>query len=218
MIGWIKIHRKLLEWEWYSEPNTFRLFIHLLLKANHKVNSHKGIKVEKGEIMTGLNLLEQQTGLSIQKIRTALKHLKSTNEITIKTSNQGTIIQIVKYKDYQIVTSEPTNDQQTGNKRPTTNKNKKNVKTINNRMEEFKNSLQPFLEKYGNEMLNDFYMHWTEKRELGRKMKFEMQQTWDFSRRLQRWFKNDYGNKSTFKKPPTAEDNLEKELKNFKQT
>ena len=210
MIGWIKIHRKLLEWEWYGEPNTFRLFIHLLLKANHKVNSHKGIKVEKGEIMTGLNLLEQQTGLSIQKIRTALKHLKSTNEITIKTSNQGTIIQIVKYKDYQIVTSEPTNDQQTGNKRVTTNKNKKKVKNVNKRMVEFKNSLQPFLEIYGNEMLDNFYLYWTEKKELGRKMKFEMQQTWDTKLRLQRWFRNDYGRKD--KNQPTAEENLDKAL------
>ncbi len=211
MIGWIKIHRKLLEWEWYGEPNTFRLFIHLLLKANHKANSHKGIKVEKGEIMTGLNLLEQQTGLSIQKIRTALKHLKSTNEITIKTSNQGTIIQIVKYKDYQIVTSEPTNEQQTGNKRVTTNKKKKKVKNVNKRMVEFKNSLQPFLEIYGNDMLDKFYLYWTEKKELGRKMKFEMQQTWDTKLRLQRWFRNDYGRKD--KNQPTAEENLNEALR-----
>ncbi len=86
------------------------------------------------------------------------------------------------------------------------------VISIKDRMAEFKNSLQPFLKKYGNEMLNDFYLHWTEKRELGRKMKFEMQQTWETKRRLQRWFKNDYGNKSTFKKPPTAEENLNKAL------
>ena len=167
--GWIKIHRKLLEWEWYGEPNTFRLFIHLLLKANHKVNSHKGIKVEKGEIMTGLNLLEQQTGLSIQKIRTALKHLKSTNEITIKTSNQGTIIQIVKYKDYQIVTSEPTNDQQTGNKRVTTNKKYKELKEVKRKevlkwFEYRKEIKKPIkVESTINKLLDQFIKHNIEK-------------------------------------------------------
>ena len=36
MSGWIKIHRQILEWEWYSDTNTFRVFLHLLLKANHK--------------------------------------------------------------------------------------------------------------------------------------------------------------------------------------
>ena len=89
-------------------------------------------------------------------------------------------------------------------------KDKVKVININNRMAEFKNSLQPFLKKYGNEMLNDFYLYWTEKRELGRKMRFEMEKTWDTKRRLQRWFKNDYGRKD--KNQPTAEENLDKAL------
>ena len=32
--GFIKLHRKILKWEWYDEPNTMRLFIHLLLTAS----------------------------------------------------------------------------------------------------------------------------------------------------------------------------------------
>jgi len=126
--GWIKIHRKLLEWEWYDEINTFRLFIHLLLKANHKPKSYRGVMIESGQVMTGLSLLSEQTGLTMQKVRTALNNLKSTNEITIKTSNKGTIIQIVKYIDYQVVTNETTNKQQTDNKQITTNKKYKELK------------------------------------------------------------------------------------------
>ena len=126
--GWIKIHRKLLEWEWYDEPNTFRLFMHLLLKANHKPKNYRGVFIESGQVMTGINLLSEQTGLTFQKVRTSLNNLKSTNEITIKTSNKGTIIQIVKYKDYQVSTSEITNEQQTNNKQITTNKKEKKEK------------------------------------------------------------------------------------------
>jgi len=122
-IGWVKIHRKLLEWEWYDEPNTFRLFIHLLLKANHKPKNYRGVNIETGQVMTGFSLLAEQTGLTVQKVRTALSNLKSTNEITIKSSNKGTVIQIVKYVDYQVATSQTTNEQQTDNKRITTNKN-----------------------------------------------------------------------------------------------
>ena len=32
--GFVAIPRGLTDWEWYSEPNTARLFIHLLLTSN----------------------------------------------------------------------------------------------------------------------------------------------------------------------------------------
>ena len=129
--GWIKIHRQILEWEWYDEPNTLRLFLHLLLKANHKPRNYRGVNIEAGQVMTGLDLLSKETGLTVQQIRTSIKRLKSTNEITSKTSSQGTIFQIVNYKKYQVVTSETTNEQQTNNKRTTTNKNVKKEKNVN---------------------------------------------------------------------------------------
>tara|TARA_R110000796_G_C14521492_1_gene430915 strand:+ start:338 stop:988 length:651 start_codon:yes stop_codon:yes gene_type:complete len=129
--GWIKIHRQITEWEWYNEPNTFRLFLHLLLKANHKPIKYRGTTIDVGQVMTGLDVLSKDTGLSVQKVRTSLERLKLTNEITIKSSNKGTIIQIVKYVDYQVVTNEITNKQQTDNKQITTNKNVKNVDNEN---------------------------------------------------------------------------------------
>lgn len=128
MEGWIKIHRKLLEWEWYDDINTFRLFMHLLLKANHKLKKYRGMTLQPGTIITGLEVLSNETGLTVQQVRTALAKLKSTNEITNKTSNKGTVIQVVKYKDYQLATSKVTNQQQTNNKRITTNNNVKKEK------------------------------------------------------------------------------------------
>ena len=86
--GWVKIHRQIINWEWYDEPNTFRLFFHLLLKANHKPRKYRGAIIDVGQVMTGLDLLSKETGLSVQKIRTSLERLKSTNEITIKSSNK----------------------------------------------------------------------------------------------------------------------------------
>ena len=148
-LGWIKIHRQILNWEWYDEPNTFRIFFHLLLKANHKPNKYRGVTVEAGQIMTGLDLLARETNLSMQKVRTSLNRLKSTNEITIKTSTKGTIIQVVNYEKYQVVTNEQqtnnkrvTNEQQTNNKQITTNKNVNNIK--NEKNEENINKALPF--------------------------------------------------------------------------
>lgn len=57
---------------------------------------------------------------------------------------------------------------------------------------EFKNSLQPFLKTYGKDILNDFYLYWTEKKPRGKKMRFELQSTFDVGRRLLRWSKNNF--------------------------
>lgn len=125
--GWIKLHRQILEWEWYEDINCFRLFTHLLLKANHKEKRYKGIVVKAGQIVTSRDLLAQETGLSSQQIRTAITKLKSTNEITSVTSSQGTIIEVVNYEKYQLSTNEITEEQPTSNQRVTTNKNNKKL-------------------------------------------------------------------------------------------
>src|SRR5699024_870721 len=64
---------------------------------------------------------------------------------------------------------------------------KKHQKTIEEKKEEFKKSIEPFREKYDSEMLNDFWRYWTEKNKNGKKMRFEMQKVFDVGRRLITW-------------------------------
>lgn len=155
--GWIKIHRQLLEWEWYDDLNTFRLFIHLLLKANHKAKKYRGMELKAGSILTGRDLLSFETGLSVMQVRTSLTKLKTTNEITIKTNSQGTIIQLVNFTKYQLVTNDLTNKQPTSNQRVTTNKNVKNVNNdIKQRKTEFKKLLAKYQDIYVLDMMKDF--------------------------------------------------------------
>jgi hypothetical protein len=130
MSGWIKMHRQILNWEWYNDPNTFRVFLHLILKANHKEKRYKGMELSVGSVVTSREILAIETGLSVQKIRTCLERLKTTSEITIKTNTQGTVIQVVKYKDYQIVTNEITEEQPTNNQQITTNNKEKKERSI----------------------------------------------------------------------------------------
>ena len=124
--GWIKIHRQLLEWEWYDDNNTKIVFLHLLLKANHKPKNYRGLELKAGTILTGRKLLGLETKLTVRQIRTSLTKLKSTNEITIKTSSQGSVIEIVNYSKYQLATNETTNERPTSDQQTTTNKNVKN--------------------------------------------------------------------------------------------
>jgi len=139
--GWIKLHRQLLEWEWYSDINVTRLFLHLMLKANHKDKKYRGIVIQRGQLLTGRELLSSETGLSEQQIRTCLTKLKSTSDITIKSTSKGTLLTVDNYGIYQGCddvstsksTSTLTNEQPTDNQRVTTNKNVKNDNNVNNK-------------------------------------------------------------------------------------
>lgn len=128
MSGWIKIHRQILEWEWYSDTNTFRVFLHLLLKANHKEKKYRGMDLKVGTIITSRDILAMETGLSVRQVRTSLDKLKTTNELTIKTSSQGTIIEVVNYAKYQLTTNETANERPSNDQQTTTNKNDKKEK------------------------------------------------------------------------------------------
>lgn len=128
MKGWIKLHRSLLEWEWYEDRNCFRLFIYLILKANHEDNRYRGEVIKRGTLVTSLDKLSNDTGISVRSIRTSLKKLEMTNELTLRKNTKGTVIQIVKYDNYQLQTNEMTNKCQTSAKQVPTKKNIKNEK------------------------------------------------------------------------------------------
>lgn len=116
---WIKIFTKFLNWEWYKDQNTKALFIHCLLNANWKDGRFEGHDIPRGSFVTGRKKLSQELGLTEQEVRTALKHLISTNELTIKKTNKFSIISIVNFEKYQQVNQQ--NNQQLTNNQPTTN-------------------------------------------------------------------------------------------------
>jgi hypothetical protein len=132
--GWIKIHRQITEWEWYQDPNVFRVFIHLLVTANHQKRAWKGVTVERGQTVTSVASIALQTAISSQSVRTALKKLEKTENLTIKSTNRFCVITLCNYDTYQtenLPANKPankqlTNKQQTTNKQLTTNKNDKN--------------------------------------------------------------------------------------------
>lgn len=216
MEGWIKLHRKLLNWEWYQDSNMVHLFIHILFSANYEAKKWKGIPVKRGELITGRKSLSKSTGISERSIRTCLNKLKSTNEIAIKSTNQYSIITVCKYDDYQIKgeSVDQQNDHQEAIERPATDqqptttkniKKDKKEKNIKNREELFHNSLTPFIPEFGNDMINEFFECWKEPTKSGKKMRFELQPTWSIKGRLAKWKKNQWGNK---KKSETVEEQM----------
>lgn len=101
--GFIKISRKILEWEWYDDPNVCKVWIHLLLKVNWKDGNYHGQKIKAGQHITSVRKLAKECGLTYQQTRTALAKLKSTHEITLNQRNVGTMITVIKWEEYQSV-------------------------------------------------------------------------------------------------------------------
>lgn len=104
MEGWICLYKKLINWEWYQDGNTCRLFIHLLLLANYEDKTWQGQLIKRGQLITSSEHLAKDLNLSRQQVRTAINKLKSTSEITTKSTNKYTLITIEKYEDYQAKT------------------------------------------------------------------------------------------------------------------
>lgn len=145
--GYIKLYRKLIQWGWYQDHVVKSLFLHLLLTASFKDFEWMGETCRAGQLITGRKRLAEELNFSERQIRTALEKLKSTGEVTTKTTNKYTIITVVNWEDYQCfeekptktsANERPTSDQQATNERPHRKnvKNVKNVKKYNTRTRE----------------------------------------------------------------------------------
>ena len=120
--NWIKLNRRILDWGWYGDINTKVMFIHCQLKANWTAGEWHGVQYDPGEFITSLPSLCEETGLTNQQARTALKHLEATGELTVRTTDRATgkqlnrcrVIQVNKWSQYQGDNSQNDN-QLTGN-------------------------------------------------------------------------------------------------------
>lgn len=141
---YIKLFRKMLTWEWYTDTNTFRVFMHILLRANYEPSRYKGHEIGAGECVFGRKKWAKELGLSERQVRTALEHLKSTNEVTTRATNRFTIIHVEKWEFWQIEegkatkrkTNSESNKRPTSDQQPTTSKESKNIRNTTPTIEE----------------------------------------------------------------------------------
>lgn len=114
--GFVKFDRKIANWRWYHDVNTFKLFFHLIITANYEPKPFENITVQRGQRVASYQSLAAETQMSVQNVRTALNHLISTGEVTRQSTSKYTVFTIVNYNMYQ--DNQQTN-QQTANKRLT---------------------------------------------------------------------------------------------------
>ena len=98
---YLKVSYSILDWGWIHEPKTFTVFMHLMLLANRKPHGYMGDTINRGEILASYDFLAKQTGLSIQNVRTAIKHLKQTNTIKHRKINGVNVFFIPDFDKHQ---------------------------------------------------------------------------------------------------------------------
>ena len=134
--GWIKLHRSLLDWEWWDNQNTTRLWLTILLSVNHEPKRWRGMLIGAGEMVTSYRKLARLSGLSVRSVRTSLADIVATHEVTCTSTHKCTIIKVVKWAQFQGADSQTDTLTDTGVvSKSTTNKNKEirsKEKRINN--------------------------------------------------------------------------------------
>ena len=123
--------------------------------------------------------IREQTRLRVAKYRERQKTLRNA---TVTLNGNGEI----RDKSIEILDKKETISKDIVKK-----KNATNVATLTKRKDEFYQSLIPFLDKYQKEMVRDFFEYWSEPNKAKTKMRFELEKTWDTSRRLATWAKRD---------------------------
>lgn len=108
--GFVKIHRSIVDWEWYSDPSTRSVFLHLLFTANWKPSRLKNLDVAPGQCVTSIPSLAKALGLSDKNVRTALNHLKATGEVADQSAGWCRLVTIVRWEFYQNPPIEPAEE------------------------------------------------------------------------------------------------------------
>jgi biotin operon repressor len=199
MVSFIKLCRDILNWEWYQDSVPFRLYIHLLLRANYTTKKWQGTLVQRGQLITSTDHLAHDLNLSIQQIRTGIEKLKASGYITVVTTNKFSLVTVVDYEKTQGRQSSInnpnnnhiTNQQQSANKQITTTKEGKNIKeknkeTIEERKQNFKNDVFKH-SQYSNKILNDFFNYWSQINPRTFEMKWEDSNYFEVNNRLNSW-------------------------------
>lgn len=140
MDGWIKIHRRLLAWEWWDDAVMVKSYISMLLLCSRKPSRWHGVVLAPGQFITSRSHLTTILGISEQQVRTVLKRLVETGEISLATTRNYTLVTVCNWSEYQASnqpenqeneqenmkmqpSGQPTDNQPETNRKPTDNHN-----------------------------------------------------------------------------------------------
>ena len=147
--------------------NAVNLFLYLLANAD-----------DNGTLIVSIRKISSELDIGLRTVRTILKKLYAANIVTHQVTHKGSSITVNNIDCYNIpnITGDTPSD------------------TLEVRKHVFGKKLIPYMEQYGKALIREFFDYWTEHNENGKKMRFEKEKTFEISRRLARWSKNNSSN------------------------
>jgi len=204
MDGWVKIHRQMSENDlWTCEPfSRGQAWVDMILLANHKPNFFykRGVKVnvERGQLAWSELALSERWKWSRNKVRKFLKDLEKEHQIEQQKTNVTQVVTIKNYDKFQEKDTKQNTKRTPKGHQKDTNKNDKNEKNIEERKSDFKELIKKVEAErrsdgqtpYSEQMLKDFFEHWSEYGVNDKKMRYEKQVSFCVKRRLSNWKRN----------------------------
>ena len=99
--GWIKLHRSLIDWEWYDDHNATRLLIHVIISVNYEDKKWKGVEVKKGSMIFSWGTLSEAVGLTQKQCRTAMSKLEKSGEVARFVAGRWQVLTLIKWGKLQ---------------------------------------------------------------------------------------------------------------------
>lgn len=140
-MGFVKLPNDLTEWAWVNDNNTLAVYVRLVLGAAWRDREYKNVHLKRGQIVTTIPQIAEQSNLTIQQVRTVIDRLKSTGKITVERTSKFSIITLIEYDCDAVPNSQdnrPTTDkQQTDNSQSTVNQQTGNIQTTDKQQSYF---------------------------------------------------------------------------------
>ena len=117
MEGWVKLHRKITEWELFGNARALQVFIWLMTHATRiPYTTSDGIRLESGQVAITTRALADRLGIPRRSLRDTLRVLEETETVKISTAqvtahdyaHQKSVVTICKWADYQTEQQYPT--------------------------------------------------------------------------------------------------------------
>lgn len=157
-----------------DRTNAVNLFLYLLASAD-----------DNGALIVSIRKISSELDIGLRTVRTVLKKLYAANIVTHQVTHKGSVVTINNIDSYRTLKLTGDTPSDTPNE------------ALETRKHAFGEKLVPYIEQYGKALIREFFDYWTEHNENGRKMRFEKEKTFEISRRLARWSKNNNNNKSS---------------------
>ena len=156
--------------------NAVNLFLYLLANAD-----------DNGTLIVSIRKISSELNIGLRTVRTVLKKLYAANIVTHQVTHKGSMVTINNTDSYKALKLAGDTPSDTPNE------------ALETRKHAFGEKLVPYIEQYGKALIREFFDYWTEHNENGRKMRFEKEKTFEISRRLARWSKNNNNNSKSSK-------------------